>query len=147
MLRAHSHCVSGGLFGQSTVDDSKLHRRPYNPPFSRAAVIKKEDLIREKMNSIVKVLDEACGTDQIVDISSYYRALTTDIIASFSLARTWISFTTLTKPNAFMLYGVHSGGEWHVMRRLVCVKMFFLGWSGSYRCYRLDVLRREIRGA
>jgi cytochrome P450 len=66
------------------VEGSKLHRRPYNPPFSRPAVIKKEDLIRSKIKTVIDALDKACDTSDVIDISSYYRALTTDVIASFS---------------------------------------------------------------
>lgn len=50
-------------------------------------MIKKESLIREKIDTIKDALEKACGTDEAVDISSYYRALTTDIIASFAFGK------------------------------------------------------------
>lgn len=106
--------ITGGLFGQATVEDSKLHRRPYNPPFSRPAVIKKERLIREKIDTIIDVLDKASGTDQVVDISSYYRALTTDIIAAFSFGKDMDLLHNLEKGER--LYAVWRA-QWRRMAR------------------------------
>lgn len=104
----------GGFFGQATVEDSKLHRRPYNPPFSRQAVIKKETLIRDKIGIIMDVLDRASGTDQVIDLASYYRALTTDVIASFAFGKDMDLLHNLGK--AERLYAVWRG-QWRRMAR------------------------------
>ena len=115
----------GGLFGQAAVDDSKLHRRPYNPPFSRPAVIKKEELVRDKIATIISALDNACGTDQVIDISSYYRALTTDIIASFAFGKDMDLLHNLEK--AERLYAVWRA-LWRRMARYEPLRYKVLPW-------------------
>ena len=77
-------------------------------------MIKKEALIRDKIGTIADVLDRACGTDQVIDLSSYYRALTTDIIASFAFGR---DMDLLHDPDkAERLYAVWRA-EWKRMAR------------------------------
>ena len=116
-----------GFFGQATVEDSKLHRRPYNPPFSRTAVIKKEKLIRDKIDTVINVLDTACGTDQVIDISSYYRALTTDVIASFAFGKDMDLLHNLDK--AERLYAVWRA-QWRRFARFeaLALRSMVLPW-------------------
>lgn len=114
LLATYSYHSEGGFFGQVTVEDSRLHRRPYNAPFSRPAVVKKESLIRDKIDTIKDALDKACGTNEVVDISSYYRALTTDIIASFAFGKDMDLLHNLGK--AERLYAVWRA-QWKRMAR------------------------------
>lgn len=77
-------------------------------------MIKKESLIRDKIGTIMNVLDRASGTDQVIDLSSYYRALTTDVIASFAFGKDMDLLHNLGK--AERLYAVWRG-EWRRMAR------------------------------
>lgn len=77
-------------------------------------MIKKETLIRDKIRTIMDVLDRASGTDQVIDLSSYYRALTTDVIASFAFGKDMDLLHNLGK--AERLYAVWRG-EWRRMAR------------------------------
>lgn len=71
-------------------------------------------MVRSKISTITDVLDRACGTDRVIDLSSYYRALTTDIIASFAFGK---DMDLLHNPDkAERLYAVWRG-QWRRMAR------------------------------
>ena len=46
--------------------------------------MKREQLIKNLVNKVTDKLAEASGNDQVVEISSLYRYLTTDVIAEYS---------------------------------------------------------------
>lgn len=83
------------MFSAASFALHQRRRRPYSPLFGRAAVLKKEWLIRSRVERFSEILSKSLDSSAAVDLTAYYRALTVDVISNYAFGK---STEMLEKP-------------------------------------------------
>jgi hypothetical protein len=75
-----------GLFNVLDPKVAKPWREPYQPYFSKSAMLRLEPLIYDRVNKFLNLLDSAASKNAPVDLTFGYRSLTSDIVTSYMFA-------------------------------------------------------------
>ncbi|EXJ65821.1 uncharacterized protein A1O5_11062 [Cladophialophora psammophila CBS 110553] len=78
--------AADGFFNVLDPKAAKPWRDAYQPYFAKAAIIRLEPLIHDRIKKFLSVLDAASSTGTAVDLSRGYRSLTSDVVTSYMFA-------------------------------------------------------------
>ncbi|KAL4926190.1 cytochrome P450 [Aspergillus undulatus] len=73
----------------STAPDNlhRIRRNALNPFFSRQRILGLQDIIRQKLNILIKRVDEFCGADSPMPLHRGFTAFSEDVIMKYSFGR------------------------------------------------------------
>lgn len=78
--------AAAGFFNVLDPKTVKPWRDTYQPFFSKAAIVRLEPLIHDRIHKFLSILDAAVVTGRPVDLSMGYRSVTSDIVTSYIFA-------------------------------------------------------------
>ncbi|KIW93014.1 uncharacterized protein Z519_06863 [Cladophialophora bantiana CBS 173.52] len=78
--------AADGFFNVLDPKAAKLWRDAYQPCFAKAAIIRLEPLIHDRIKKFLSALEAASSTGTVVDLSRGCRSLTSDVVTSYMFA-------------------------------------------------------------
>jgi cytochrome P450 len=72
------------MFSTIPNDLHRSRRTPLNPFFSKKAILECEDVVHDKVERLCRRIKQAANTDEPLDLSRGFRALSVDVVTDYS---------------------------------------------------------------